>query len=417
MTPEVVYREHRAAILATLIRLLRDFDLAEEALQEAFSIAVEQWPVKGTPTNPAAWIISTARFKAIDILRRNARFEMLRDHDLSAHQDEIEMWEDDRLRLIFTCCHPALAVEAQVPLTLRTLCGLTTEEIARCFLVPPATMAQRIVRAKRKIRDAGIPYVVPAKGQLRERLDAVLTTIYLIFTEGYAATFGAELVRSPLCEEAIRLARLVATLLPEALSARALLAMLLLQDSRRLARTDAAGEIVLLEEQDRSLWDRSQISEGTRILEDVLRRGGGRERYAIEAAIAALHAAAGTAAETDWAQIAALYGALERMYPSPVVTLNRAVAVAMAQGPAAGLEWIQELDIPGYHLLPAVRADLLQRLGRHGEAVQEYQKAIALTTNEKELAFLQKRFDGTMAHELADQGGTTGRCSVDSPSE
>lgn len=389
-----VYASHGAAILSTLIRLLRDFDLAEEAMHAAFAVAVEEWPRRGEPANPTSWIISTARFKAIDLLRRNERFRKLAPAVASALASDIitptdgesEMWEDDRLRLIFTCCHPALALEVQVPLTLRTLCGLTTEEIARCFLVSPATVAQRIVRAKRKIRDAGIPYRIPERSQLSGRLEGVLATIYLIFTEGYAATFGPEIIRSTLCNEAISLARELTRLLPNETSPKALLSLLMLQDSRRDARTNDAGELILLKDQDRSCWDQEEIREGIRLLDEVFLQGGGYNRYAIEAAIAAVHARG-----TDWPQIAGLYAILERLHPTPVVTLNRAVAVGMAEGPAAGLRLLAGLELPGYHLLPAVRADFLASLGRNAEAAREYEKAIDLATNPRERAFLQKQ--------------------------
>jgi RNA polymerase sigma-70 factor (ECF subfamily) len=398
-----VYRSDWGRIVATLIRLLGDFDVAEEAAQEAFTAAVDQWRASGVPDFPRAWIIQTARHKAIDRLRRRARLEdklqgfVPGEPVEPTHVPDYDSAEipDDRLRLIFTCCHPAIAPEAQVALTLRTLCGLETDEIARAFLVPPATMAQRLVRAKRKIRDAGIPYVVPDTRDMPERLDAVLTVIYLVFNEGYAATRGGPLVRTDLCAEAIRLARLVRGLTaPRTPSeATALLALMLLHDSRRAARLDAAGDLVILEDQDRRLWDRTQIEEALPLVEDALRGGAGP--FALQAAIAALHCQAGSPGETDWPQIVQLYDRLERLQPSPVVSLNRAVAVAMAEGPDAGLAVLETLSSHGelerYHLFHSARADLLRRLGRRTDAADSYRRALALVTNDSERRFLQRR--------------------------
>src|SRR6185369_14668716 len=381
---EQAFRTERQRALATLIRLLGgDFDLAEDALQEAFAEAVAAWPVSGVPRNPRAWLVSTARHKGLDRLRRRSSFEEKRrmlawtaprfePPDVSRLEGGYDgEMGDDRLRLIFTCCHPALAAEAQVALTLRTLCGLSTEEIARAFLVPVPTLAQRLVRAKQKIRMAGIPYRVPPPELLAERLDAVLCTLYLVFNEGYAATGGPALLRVELCTEAIRLARLLVELLPEETEARALLALMLLHHARRDARLDAAGELVLLEDQDRSLWDRGEIEEGLALVAECLRRGGARP-YALQAAIAALHARAATAADTDWRQMAELYRLLLGIQPSPVVELNRAVAIAQAYGAEAGLQILDALEatgaLPDYHLLPAARADLLRRLGHAAEA-------------------------------------------------
>jgi RNA polymerase sigma-70 factor, ECF subfamily len=399
---EEVYRSDWGRIVATLIGLVGDFDLAEESAQEAFAAAVNQWPADGVPEFPRAWILQTARHKAIDRIRRKAKFEekvesyanseLLRTVE-EPNYDSSEI-PDDRLRLIFTCCHPALAPEAQVALTLRTLCGLETDEIARAFLVPVSTMAQRLVRAKRKIRDAGIPYVVPEMQDMAARLDAVLTVIYLVFNEGYAATRGGSLVRSDLCTEAIRLARLVRTLLPKPpAEATALLALMLLQDARRDARLDEAGDLVVLEEQDRSRWNQQQITEALPLVEEGLR--GGPSAYALQAAIAAVHCRAAHPQETDWRQIARLYDVLERVQPSPIVALNRAVAIAMVDGPQPALQIIDSLtassDLDNYHLLHAARADLLRRMGSTAEAVKNYERALALVTNDSERRFLERR--------------------------
>jgi RNA polymerase sigma-70 factor (ECF subfamily) len=410
MSIERLYREESGRILATLIRLLGDFDLAEEALQEAFASALEQWPVEGAPRNPRAWLVGTARHKAVDRLRRRTRFEARRVElerlaALEAQPEPLDGADgpvaDDRLRLIFTCCHPALAVEGQVALTLRTLCGLTTEEIARAFLVPVPTMAQRLVRAKQKIREAGIPYRVPPALELPERLDAVMLVVYLVFNEGYAATSGDAWVRTALCGEAIRLGRLLCELMPDRAEARALLALMLLHDSRREARVGPEGEIVLLEEQDRRRWDSAQIREGLRLVEAALREGA-TGFYGLQAAIAALHAQAARAEETDWRQIARLYDLLARGHPSPVVELNRAAAVAMAEGPEPGLRLLDALaargDLRDYHRLPAARADLLRRLGRWAEAVDAYRGALALVGNEPERRFLERRLAEAEAH-------------------
>jgi RNA polymerase sigma-70 factor (ECF subfamily) len=396
-----LFREESGRILASLIRLLGDFDRAEEAMQEAFAVAAERWAAEGVPANPRAWIIGTARHKALDRLRRErifaAKAPLLREEEAveSASETPDEL-PDDRLSLVFTCCHPALALEAQVALTLHTLGGLTTEEVARAFLVPVPTIAQRLVRAKRKIRDAGIAYRVPAREDLPERVEGVLATLYLVFNEGYAATAGDALVRRDLSAEAIRLARLVAGLLPEEREARGLLALMLLTDARRAARADEQGDIVLLKDQDRSLWDRAAITEGLALLPAAL-SGGAAGPYAVEAAIAAVHARAEAPAETDWRQIAALYGMLQRVRPSPVVALNRAVAVAMAEGPQAGLALIEAIEesgaLAGYHLLHAAKADLLRRLGRHAEAAKSYREALALAGNEPERRFLSRRLD------------------------
>ncbi|MGA9968069.1 MAG: RNA polymerase sigma factor [Terriglobales bacterium] len=398
-----VYRSDWGRIVATLIGMVGDFDLAEESAQEAFATAVEQWRVSGVPEFPRAWIIQTARHKAIDRIRRNARFEeKLESYAISGLLRTIEEPDydtseipDDRLRLIFTCCHPALALEAQVALTLRTLCGLETDEIARAFLVPEATMAQRLVRAKRKIRDAGIPYSVPETNDMAARVEAVLTVLYLVFNEGYAATRVGPLVRTDLCAEAIRLGRLVKSLtMPQPpAEATALVALMLLHDARREARVDGAGDIVVLEEQDRSRWDQAQIAEAIPLVDEALRGRPGP--FALQAAIAAVHCQAARPEDTDWPQIVRLYDLLKRVQPSPIVSLNRAVAVAMADGPQPGLALIDTLaennDLANYHLLHAARADLLRRLGSPVEAAESYLRALALVTNDSERRFLERR--------------------------
>ena len=396
-----VYRNESRRVLATLIRQLGDFDIAEEAVHDAFIAAVEQWAVDGVPSNPRAWLVSTGRFKAIDRLRRRSKWDVSMEdvaEQVEAIADETanletEGVEDDRLRLIFTCCHPAIAPEAQVALTLREVCGLTTEEIARAHLVPAATVAQRIVRAKNKIREARIPYEVPGRGELAARLESVLRVIYLVFNEGYLASSGDSLMRQELSAEAIRLGRLLVELLPEP-EAVGLLALMLLHESRRAARSDADGEIVLLGEQDRSMWDRAQIADAVRLVEGAFatRRIGA---YCVQAAIAAIHAEAPSAEATDWAEIVALYDLLLRMEPSPVVQLNRAVALAMRDGPATGLAAIDELmarkELEDYYLLHAARADMLRRLARPEEARAAYEAARALTRQPSEKRFLEKR--------------------------
>ncbi|MDX1368037.1 RNA polymerase sigma factor [Pseudomonas sp.] len=396
-----LYRDESRRVLATLIRLLGDFDLAEEALHEAFRVAMEQWPRDGVPANPRAWLVSAGRFKAIDGLRRQARFEPLDAHlaDAITARDQ-PPWdgdsvEDDRLRLIFTCCHPALAADAQVALTLREICDLSTEDIARAFLTSPSTVAQRIVRAKAKIRDARIPYEVPGRGELAERLESVLQVIYLVFNEGYFASSGDALTRSHLSSEAIRLGRLLLDLLPEP-EVMGLLALMLLHEARRPARTSASGEPVLLDEQDRSLWSAGLIAEGDALVLQALRsRQFGA--YALQAAIAAVHAEAPNAAATDWAQIVGLYEALLRISPSPVIELNRAVALAMRDGPAAGLALIEALlergELADYHLAHAAQADFYRRLGRSGEARAAYRRALHLARQGPDRQFLQRRLD------------------------
>jgi RNA polymerase sigma-70 factor (ECF subfamily) len=403
-TVEAIYRSESRRVLATLIRLLGDFDLAEEALHEAFTAAVEQWPKDGVPGNPRAWLVSAGRFKAIDAIRRRARFDVVDPEELAERIDagtdaqdadamDDEGLEDDRLRLIFTCCHPALPPDAQVALTLREVCGLTTEEIARAFLISPTTVAQRIVRAKTKIRDARIPYRVPSRTELPERLDAVLRVIYLVFNEGYYASSGESLTRHDLSGEAIRVGRLLVEMLaePEAIG---LLALMVLQESRRAARSTATGELILLDDQDRSLWNRELIAEGTALVEKALasRRIG---PYTIQAAMGAVHADAPDAAATDWPQIVGLYDVLLRVDPSPVIELNRAVAVAMRDGAAAGLELIDAIlargDLEDYHLAHAARADMCRRLGKTVEARISYDRALALARQEPERRYLERR--------------------------
>jgi RNA polymerase sigma-70 factor, ECF subfamily len=396
-----LYVSESRRVLATLIRLLGDFDVAEEALHDAFRAALEQWPGEGVPANPRAWLVSAGRFKAIDSMRRQKRFHALDDVgeaadvaviDTAAWADE-ESVEDDRLRLIFTCCHPALAADAQVALTLREVCGLTTEEIARAFLTPAPTLAQRIVRAKAKIRAARIPYQVPRRTELPGRLDAVLRVIYLVFNEGYAASSGESLMRLDLSAEAIRLGRLIAELLPEP-EARGLLALMLLHESRRAARSSPSGELILLDDQDRSKWDRDQIAEGVRLVEQAL-SSGRVGPYAIQAAIAAVHAQAESPGATDWTEIVGLYDVLQRVDASPVIELNRAVAIAMRDGPAAGLVLIDAIldrgDLADYRLAHAARAELCRRLGRTAQARIAYERALALTRQEPERRFLERR--------------------------
>ena len=386
-----LHRHEYGRILASLIRVVRDFTLAEDALQEAFVAAHVQWAAAGPPPNPVAWLMATARHKAIDQIRRRALHERRRTEiELMIAPEELMTAPEDTLRLIFTCCHPALAPEARVALTLRTVCGLQTEEIARAFVVPGPTMAQRLVRAKNKIQLAGIPYQVPDDDQLAERIDSALAVIYLVFNEGYAASTGADLIRSDLCHEAIRLARQFVELLPAEREPAGLLALMLFHDSRRAARTDAAGDLVLIEDQDRSRWDRAEIDEGTALVRRAL-AGGRPGFYALQAAIGALHAGATSAEETDWRQIAALYGVLLQLRPSPVLELNRAVAVALAEGPARGLELLGRIELPNYHWLAAARAELLRRLARHAEAAVAYRQALALVRNTAERRYLERR--------------------------
>ncbi|MCU0877206.1 MAG: RNA polymerase sigma factor [Pirellulaceae bacterium] len=396
-----MYRTESRRVLATLIRLLGDFDLAEEALHEAFASAIEQWPREGIPANPRAWLVSAGRFRAIDSLRRRARFDASLG-ELASRLDRTgqetselasERVEDDQLRLIFTCCHPALAPEAQVALTLREVCGLTTEEIARAFLTTPSTLAQRIVRAKNKIKNAGIPYEVPGRADLPERIEAVLRVVYLVFNEGYAASSGDSLTRAELSGEAIRLGRLLTELLPET-EVRGLLALMLIQESRRMARASASGEIILLEDQDRSLWNREQIDEGLALVRQAF-ASGQLGPFTLQAAIASVHADARTAAATDWNRIVALYDLLLQIEPSPIVALNRAVAVAMRDGPQAGLTLVDEILSAGhlaeYHLAHAARAELCRRLGNVEEARGSYERALALARQAPERQFLRRR--------------------------
>ena len=407
-TVNAVYLSESRRVLATLIRLLGDFDAAEEALHDAFRAAIEQWPREGIPANPRAWLVSAGRFKAIDGLRRRKRFNQLDEQSSQADiaVEDTAAWadaesvEDDRLRLIFTCCHPALTPDAQVALTLREVCGLTTEEIAQAFLTPASTLAQRIVRAKSKIRDARIPYQVPSEAELPERLDAVLRVIYLVFNEGYVASSGAALTRHDLSSEAIRLGRLLAELMPEP-EALGLLALMLLHESRREARASPSGDLILLEDQDRSQWDRALIAEGVELVERALesRRAG---PYAIQAAIAALHAEAPSVAGTDWAEIVGLYDVLLQLTPSPVVELNRAVAVAMRDGAEAGLALVDAIlkrgELSDYRLAHAARADLCRRLGRTRDAIYSYERALALTRTGPERRFLERRLAELRSH-------------------
>jgi RNA polymerase sigma-70 factor, ECF subfamily len=406
MDLEKLHREESGRVLATLIRLLGDFDLAEEMLQEAYAVALEKWPSEGEPSNQRAWLISTARHKAIDRIRRDQRWEVKRQEIArtapvsappaaeSETDSTDDMFPDDQLRLIFTCCHPALAIESQVALTLHTICGITTEEISKAFLTPMPTMAQRLVRAKRKIRDANVPYRVPPPEDLPDRLDAVRLIVYLIFNEGYFASGGDSLIRRELCAEAIRLGRVLCQLLPRDTETHTLLALMLLHDSRRDARVSADCELVLLEDQDRAQWHVEQIREGTALLETALRAGAAGP-YALQASIAALHANAKTSTDTDWPQIAALYSALLKINPSPVIEVNRAVAVSLARSAEEGLALLEELsvrpELAEFHLLPAARADILRRLGKRTEAAEAYRRALALATNDVERRFFRRR--------------------------
>lgn len=413
---ERVFKEERGRILATLIRLVGDFDRAEEALAAALEAALRQWPVEGRPDNARAWLIRAARNKDVDARRLALRAEQ-RAQGLAYAESEVFVVDeegtdpsvdDDRLRLIFTCCHPALPLEAQVALTLRTLCGLSTEQVARAFMLPSATMAQRLVRAKQKIRVAAIPYRVPDQADIPERLEAVLAVVYLVFNEGYAATSGDALVRRDLADEAIRLGRLVCELVPERAAPRGLLALMLLQHARRDTRIDTDGAVVLLEDQDRTRWDRASIDEGLALVQSALETGPA-DAYSLQAAIAALHARAESAAATDWTQIAGLYATLHMLGASPVVRLNHAVAVAMRDGPAEGLALLDRLTeegtLDGYHLLPASRADLLRRLGRYEEAALAYEGALALVGNDAERRYLARRLDEVRATRVSAHAG------------
>jgi RNA polymerase sigma-70 factor (ECF subfamily) len=400
---ENLYKTQSRKVFATLVRLLGDFELAEEATQEAFAAALEKWPEKGIPDNPSAWLITAGRFKTLDILRRRAKLRSLQPDlqhlldDLQNTNEQLNEREikDDRLRLIFTCCHPALDPKIQIALTLREVCGLTTEEIAKAFLVKPTTLAQRLVRGKNKIRQAGIPYTVPSVEDLPRRLDSVLSVIYLIFNEGYSTSSGAEAIRSDLCEEAIYLQRTLLELLPQP-EVKGLLALMLLHESRRPARLDEAGDVVLLEDQDRGLWDRPKIEEGTRLVEEAL-ASSGWGHYTLQAAISAIHVQASTPAETDWAQIVALYELLYRLHPTPVVELNQAVARAMAEGPEVGLAVIDTIlergDLTDYHLAHSAKGELLRRLGRFQEAGEAFHRALGLAEQAAERKFLQKKLE------------------------